>query len=134
MSILFGSTMALLERGMDVSLARQSLTAANVANLDTPGYTPRDVDFARSLEIARADGVGTPRRTHARHLTPGASGGDDVVVADSPDIPEGLDGNAVDLDTQMARMAETAVMYQANSRAISKKFALMRYVASEGMA
>lgn len=136
MSILFGPTLQLLERGMGVALARQGVTSANVANLDTPGYVPRDVDFQAALEAARAEPSSLPRRTHAQHLGPAFSGDGslrDVPVEESPDLPPGLDGNAVDLDTQMTRMAQSALTYQASARATSRKLALLRYVASEGM-
>lgn len=132
MSILFDSTMQVLKRSMDASLARQGVTASNVANLDTPGYTPKDIDFDAALESARADFAAAPTRTNAGHLAGSAGPDNGIDTVDSPDLAPGPDGNSVDLDTQMSRMAETAVLYQASARGTSKKMALMRYVVSEG--
>ena len=42
-----------LERYMDRLSLRQSLTASNIANADTPGYKTKDVDFQSELELVR---------------------------------------------------------------------------------
>jgi flagellar basal-body rod protein FlgB len=34
-----------IERYMDLLSARQKLVASNIANVDTPGYTAKDIDF-----------------------------------------------------------------------------------------
>lgn len=132
MSILFDSTMQVLQRSMDASAARQAVTASNVANLDTPGYTPKDVDFDAALDAARAEFAASPSRTNDRHLGASARAEAGLDTFESPDLAPGPDGNSVDLDTQMSRMAETAVLYQASARSTSKKMALLRYVVSEG--
>ena len=41
-----------LERFLDLSVFRQSLVTSNLANIDTPGYHTRDIDFARELQRA----------------------------------------------------------------------------------
>ena len=47
---LFGPTQDLLAASLRVRAARHSLLTANVANADTPGYRPRDIDFAGVLQ------------------------------------------------------------------------------------
>ena len=46
-----------LERFLNVTSDRQSLVVNNMANIDTPGYRTRDVNFRAELDRA----VGTPR-------------------------------------------------------------------------
>jgi flagellar basal-body rod protein FlgB len=128
---IFDDTLARLERSLDVRLTRHGVLAGNVANVDTPGYRPKDVDFAAEMDAAAARPI---EQTHARHLDAtgalGQAGG--VRVVETAGAAPGLDGNEVDLDKTMTAMAENAIQYQANARAASKKLALLKYVASDG--
>ena len=56
---LFDSTLGQLERALDARLLNQNVLAGNLANLDTPGFTPQQVDFARALS-AQQDSPGGP--------------------------------------------------------------------------
>lgn len=96
--------LALAERRLGWLDRRQSVLAANIANADTPGYRPRDLMPFR----ARVEEVSGPvlARSHAGHLAarPGRS----------PDareerrlVEEAPDGNAVSLDREAMRVAET---------------------------
>ncbi len=115
MSGIFDPTMTMIGHGLNLSLTRQSALSANLANLDTPGYTPNDVNFAEALQEAM----------QTNQIS------EDAVVA-RPDKAPGVDGNSVDLDMQMARVSQNATLYQASSKAMSRKLAMLRYVISEG--
>lgn len=140
---LFDKTLTQVERALDVRLARQNVLAGNLANVDTPGYTPRDVDFGASL--AAAQGTANARTAlpasaapRAGHLPvqPGGSGGPSNVtlVQSNAAVNPGLDGNGVDLDRTMTDLAQNALQYGAAARAAQKKLALLRLVASDGQA
>jgi flagellar basal-body rod protein FlgB len=110
-------------------MRRQLVLSSNVANLDTPGFTPSDVDFESALSKAQA--AGKPVATNSRHLSLN-SAESDIPTSERPDKVESRDGNSVDLDMQMARLGQNAVSYQANIKAASKKLAILKYAASEG--
>jgi hypothetical protein len=62
---VFDNTLARLERALDVRLIRQNVLAANVANVDTPGFRPKDVDFTAAMSAIEGaarndDGVAQP--------------------------------------------------------------------------
>lgn len=57
-----GAILAALGRQLNHAVARQTVAASNLANLDTPGYRTRDVSFDDAL-----DGE-LMQRTHASHL------------------------------------------------------------------
>jgi flagellar basal-body rod protein FlgB len=137
---VFDGTMARLERALDVRLVRQNVLASNLANVDTPGFKPRDVDFTASMvsiEGAARDnrGVALP---NAPTLAPAGSGdaagfsANELPIVESQAGGGSFDGNTVDLDRTMVAMAENALQYQASARAISKKIGILRYVASDG--
>jgi flagellar basal-body rod protein FlgB len=121
---LFDHTIDRLSDALDVRLARQTVLSGNLANVDTPGYASRDVDFDGAMdELARAREAGSSvdvarvvdDETHEDETATGA-----------------LDGNGVDLDRTMAALAENGLHYGAAARTVSKKLALLRYVVTDG--
>jgi len=101
---LFDTTLTTLERALDARLLRHNVLAGNLANANTPGYLPRDVDFAaamrRSLDPAGPAGPGLP--PPAREVAPDAINlasfaprGAAPIRAASADLPLDLaDGSA----------------------------------------
>jgi flagellar basal-body rod protein FlgB len=136
---VFDSTLARLERALDVRLVRQNVLSANVANVDTPGFKPKDVDFTATMaaiEGAARDNASVALPAQPTLGTTEASS-NGLAAKDLPiiDVPAGggsFDGNTVDLDRTMVAMAENALQYGASARAASKKLAILRYVASDG--
>lgn len=135
---LFNFTQQLIELSMRARGARHEILSANVANAETPGYRPRDLDFSALLRNAAAfddDAAGTREQKMARLLTQpldlqGAvydpSGGGDRHGE------ERLDGNNVNLDRQIALLNENALAYEASLTLFSRTLANLRYVIGDG--
>jgi flagellar basal-body rod protein FlgB len=51
---LFDTTQLGLERAISGAAARQTALASNIANANTPGFKPKDVDFHSALQAAFA--------------------------------------------------------------------------------
>ena len=117
---LFDPTMNTLERALDVRLVRQNLLAGNIANANTPGYAPQDVNFEAAMAAAQAS-----------EREPG-TGAPVAAFVEAQEATPGLDGNKVDLDRAMVGLAENALQYGASARAVAKKLAILRSVASDG--
>lgn len=107
---LFGA----LKTRMTWLQTRQTLLAENVANADTPGYAARDL---KPMPAPQRPGEGmaaaaVPARTHASHLTldAGIDGRPRPVEARSFEISPS--GNAVALEEEMMKVAETQLDYQ----------------------
>lgn len=101
--------MALAERRLHWSDRRLSVLAQNVANADTPGFRPRDITpFRRELE-------GELRLAMAR-TQPGHGMGNPLAAinarADRNAVEVAPDGNAVSLDREALRVAETETAHQ----------------------
>jgi flagellar basal-body rod protein FlgB len=133
---LFDTTLAHLERSLDVRLVRQNVLSGDLANVDTPNYHPRDVDFAAAMASAEGGaGAQTVAATDPRHLGGSdPSGAGDVPIVEDAGAAPTLDGNRVDLDRTMTALAENGLAYGADARAASKKLAILRYAASDGAA
>ena len=69
---LLDNTQLALQSAMSGSMIRQQLLANNLANADTPGYQPEDVNFQQTLASAMADGKSPNfRAVHALHRCSG---------------------------------------------------------------
>ncbi len=96
----------LLETALPIWEEAQRYTANNIANVDTPGFSPQQVDFQASLRAALAgrSGATSLARTDAQHLG-GARGLPGLVIAPSQQATHRTDGNRVDLDYEMTQLA-----------------------------
>jgi len=82
--------------------ARQAVTAANMANADTPGYRARSIaPFADSYTM---DSATEPRATRASHLSTGV--GSNAPQVDISDAEASPNGNSVSLEQEMINSVE----------------------------
>lgn len=121
---------------------RQRVLAENVANASTPGYVPRDMDqrafsdaVARSMPVTRGGLAGpaplSPTRvavTRAGHMDAGVAPAAGRVVR-SPDSETTIDGNAVVIEEQMIKVADTRMNYDMALGLYQKGLQLMRLAA-----
>ena len=143
---LFDTTLTRLQESLDVRLVEHNVLAGNIANADTPGYRPKELDFAQAMAAAQrtssADAMrGTDQTSDPNHLglngaavgqEGGAMGAAASLVREGGTGNPSLDGNDVDIDRTMAGLAENALQYGASARAAGKKLAILRYVITEG--
>lgn len=101
-----------LERYMDLLSARQKLVAANIANVDTPGYRTQDVDFQAEFQNA----VGTPHTVEVAGLA----------VKN--------DGNNVSLDREARLLAENDLRFNVASNLMRQQIQRLRSAIKEGQA
>jgi len=119
-----------LQKDMDYRQLRQDILTSNLANVDTPGYRPVDLDFSEQLKAILQSDDEKMTATAAGHAVGGetAEYGDPIIIAQKTE--DGLDSNGVDLDQQMMELTDNSLRYRSSVKIISKKMALMRYVIS----
>lgn len=105
---------------MDRASSRHSLLSANLANVNTPGYKRRDSDFAIELEQAGTRSSGFESAQRKLNGT----------TEDSNSIR--LDGNSVDLEQEVAAIAETELRYQVLTDMAGRYFSGLKNVIREG--
>jgi len=115
---------ALKLRGM-----RQEIIASNIANGDTPGYKARDMDFGQAYQQALT--AGKPAgfemtKTDPRHLGGNPRQQLETDLLYRNDLQPSIDGNTVDMNTEMANFADNAVRYQASLTFVQQKIAGLR--------
>ena len=107
---MFGSvSFDAMSSALDALSLRQRVIADNIANVQTPGYQAKRVEFEDALSDAVSHGSG---KVSAQTLTSLE--------------PTREDGNNVNLDTEVLSNVDTNLRYQLASRAVDSQFALLR--------
>jgi len=101
--------MAALTSALDGLSLRQRAIADNIANVNTPGYHAKRVQFEAALARSVQDGDGRTVATTRTSLE-----------------PTRLNGNNVNLDTETLSSIDTVLRYQLAARAVSDRFAELR--------
>jgi flagellar basal-body rod protein FlgB len=134
---IFGSTINLLGKTIDLRAQQQNITSSNIANAETPNYVPKSLTFEDELRGALKHGSkGSQMLTNPRHipLKGAASNLQSVTgkVVEKPAKTPGKDGNSVELENEMSRMMENQIMYNASIQMLSKKFEGLKIAIREG--
>lgn len=110
-----------LSSALQLRSQRQQVLASNIANVDTPGYIAKDIDFNAALQNAMTGKHGAGMaQTNGRHLTITSSEASiGSPLAYTVQTQPSLDGNSVDLDQQRANFADNAIRYESTLRFIN---------------
>jgi len=121
MDPLMGKAISAVEAGLRFREARQGVLAANVANIDTPGYRSADLRFEDALGAAGVDLV----VSDPRHLG-GASDGDLQYRVELGPIGTRPDGNGVDPDRAMVELSRNAGTFTQQAEVLTRLLSLAR--------
>jgi flagellar basal-body rod protein FlgB len=105
-----------LSRFLDVNVARHKLIASNLANIDTPGYRTRDLDFR--AELARA-GVASGFGSEGPGLTYASAA---PVARPVRGLLERPDGNNVSVERESLLLAETQMKFSLGVQLLKDEF------------
>lgn len=132
MSNLFDKTTDALASSIALRNIRQNVTATNIANADTPNFHAKKVDFEAALASALdMDGKNALGTSHGEHFAVGGQGAIDPGIYENPDVDVNNDGNTVNLEREMALLAENSLINKAAIQLINKKMAAIKYAISE---
>jgi flagellar basal-body rod protein FlgB len=123
---LFDRSVTGLSRTMDLTWKRNQALSANIANAETPQYRAIDVSFGNELEKAFESQTGSLAQTNPGHLDNQSTNGDTSKLVNDLSGPTKPDGNNVDLDLQMGRLAQNSGDYANAARLIRRQIGLLR--------
>ncbi|HEX5682647.1 MAG TPA: flagellar basal body protein [Ideonella sp.] len=106
-------TLPALSTAMDAAMIRQQVTANNIANANTQGFTAQRVSFDVAMEAA-AGGADAPLQARLQ-----------------PQVGLSVDG-AVRLDSEVAAMAQNSAHYQVLLKALNRHLSIMATAVSDG--
>ena len=114
---LFDTTQITLERALSGASLRQEALASNLANVNTPGYQRRDVDFHDALRGALAGG------------DPSAA---QFAVTTDPSAPVRADGGTVDPDVESATLAKNGLEYETLTTVAKARLSILEAAIGNG--
>lgn len=133
-NLFAGGHLGLLEKSLGAASLRQRVMANNIANVNTPGFKKSDVVFEDALQQAMAEtSVVGQVRTHPDHLSKSKSFGQiqpRIVVSDGTAIRN--DGNNVDVEAEMAQVAQNNLYYNTLAQQLSAKLKDLKTAISGG--
>ena len=117
-----------LDKAADASWKRETVLANNIANVGTPGYKRKDLDFEGVLkqELGRCKHTSLDTKIenlHMDHLNPS-------VYTDLSNYSYRLDGNNVDIDNEEVEYASEQLRYEGITAGINNEFNRMKSVIS----
>ncbi|PSC04300.1 flagellar basal body rod protein FlgB [Alsobacter soli] len=101
---------------------RQKVLAENVANADTPNFRPKDL---KPFELSAGGGGVRLEATSPGHLG-GAAGGSAPGSRGAAKFETRPSGNAVSLEDEMTRLADTQMDYQTVASLYSKSLGMIK--------
>ncbi|GDX79433.1 flagellar basal body rod protein FlgB [Deltaproteobacteria bacterium] len=113
-----------LGNALDLVQARHQLGAANLANVNTPGYLAKQVPFKELLSEVMSAGVEGESLDVTERVRSA------MTELQAPDYA--LDGNSVDLEAEAGRAEENKLMYQALVGGMSRRLAMLKFSATDG--
>jgi len=116
MSIVFDSTSSLLTEMIRATALRHRILAENLANAETPGYEAQEMTFSRALAEARGSNA----------QTPGSPASIRTAVEPDAEARARRDGNTVDLDRQMVKLAQNTIWHNAMVQILASRISMLK--------
>ncbi|GKX28993.1 flagellar basal body rod protein FlgB [Vallitalea longa] len=112
----------LIGKSLDASLLRHNVISENIANEDTPGYKRKDVKFEGLLQEALLSNNNSSK-IGFNTMTP-------QVVVDKKNLSYRLDGNNVNIDTEMTELTKNQIKFNVLVDQVSNNFSRIKTVLS----
>lgn len=141
---LFNTTIDLLGKNIDLRTRNQNLISSNLANAETPGYTPKSLEFEQELQSAvkksssrKSQSTVAGALTNPAHIPLRGGSGERISqvngrVVETPAKTPGRDGNSVELENEMSKMMQNQVLFNASVQLLARQFAELRTALREG--
>jgi flagellar basal-body rod protein FlgB len=125
MNSLFDNTIQLLTKATSFTSLKHNVIANNIANVDTPGYKASELRFEhllkQALDTFSNEGFYLPHQ--GLRLT--RKDNQPILTLDTTQPPR-LDGNTVNPDRQMAKLAENTIMHNAFLKLLNMRFRILQ--------
>ena len=120
----------ILDKAADAANLRNELLTNNIANVSTPNYKRKDLDFESVLqgELAGEKNLSKAVKKANQNLETL----DAQVYTDNASLSYRLDGNNVDIDTENSYLAQNQIKYYTVLDSVSQEFSRLRSVCKNG--
>ena len=127
---IFDKNVTGLHKALDLYRQRTETLVSNISNAETPGYRAVDLNFSGELERAFKASQSPMLKTNSLHLDSGSQGPSHLI----PDLSGATkpDGNNVDIDLQMGRLAHSTGRYTSAATLLRRKIGMIKLAIREG--
>ncbi len=102
-------------------LERTKIIQGNIANADTPFYKPRDIRFEKILTEQ------VPmKKTDEKHINPFPEKKTQFKIEELNNL-SGYDANKVNIEHELAKLAESSIMYKSLVETMKKEISKIKY-------
>lgn len=127
---IFDKTYKVLGKALDISAKRNGLLTSNIANIDTVGYTPKDLDFKKTLQKELDKKTESLFHTHSKHFKYGSDAEKYPIVNEDNSGFDGLP--QVNIDTEMTKLVENNINYRTSVEMLLRKMGILKHAITEG--
>ena len=132
---LFGKQIDMLSYSMDIRSRIHDTISSNIANVNTPGYKCKNLDFQKEFNkiISKEEQIELTT-TNSKHIKINPenkefSNGNSEACSNTI---IGNDKNNVDMDKEMAKLSKNQVLYNIDSQILVKEFKILKDVIMQG--
>lgn len=111
---MFGNSIAMMDKSMDCLWKRQEIVADNIANVDTPGYKKKRIEFEETFRSKLRAAADVGKRDDVKQAIQSTG----YHMIEEPYITR-ADGNGVNADVEYTDLARTTLHYQYLAKAVS---------------
>jgi flagellar basal-body rod protein FlgB len=135
---LFSGQFGIMEGSLGLRLARHDFSSSNLANMDTPGFRARHLDFEKVLaqNLASSPNKLDVRQTSTRHIPTRDNENAFKRAAQSVRMsPYGWDeynDDKLDIDQEMTLLTKNQLIYNTTVQMLAKEFDNLKYAIGEG--
>jgi len=127
--------MQLLGKVLDLRATKAQVISSNIANAETPGFSPSHFQFEEDLANAIGHKKGITLQTSDKaHIGIGPGNFNSVsgkIIMDEEQSGIGDDNN-VSVDQEMMDLSENELLYETSAQLLKKKITLLKHVISGG--
>jgi flagellar basal-body rod protein FlgB len=118
--------MASLEKVLDGTVSRHRVIADNIANVETPGFTRKEVSFEDQLNnvMSQSDDISTDKISDIRNITPS--------VSNDENAPRRENGNNVNIEHEAVELAKNSIQFETAAQLLTMEFRGVRSAIFEG--
>ncbi len=131
----FDSKMHLLGKVMDLRSSKAQVISSNIANAETPGYSPTRFQFEKDLAAATGNREDLPLAVSDKQHIPlhplNFESVNGKVLIEKDDNPIG-DENGVSVDEEMLALSENQLLYETSVQLLKKKISIYKFVIADG--
>jgi flagellar basal-body rod protein FlgB len=124
-SSIFNNTIKTLERSLDIRARKHEVIISNIANVDTPNYKAFELIVEDELANMESNkNLKNLIKTHPLHLSAEYQHDNNFTTSRlqlSEEVSLRGDGNTVNMEKEMAELAENNIMYRTSADILSQK-------------